>query len=160
MRFYHGVVIFLIAIAIIIVSPIVLFSQTPKTTTNSVENSSYERIACSELGVNSDSEKEQNGVNPFPTDGEEGKDYECGYLTVPELHSQPQGKTIEVGIVIIKSTNSNPGEPLVMFQGGPGGSSVSIFASFASPKSEMGKRLRAERDLIVFDKRGNRYSNP
>lgn len=100
-------------------------------------------------------------VSPFSDNAQEGTDYECGYLTVPELHSQPDGKTIQVAIAILKSTNPNPAEPLILFQGGPGGSSFDIFPIlYASPDSEDGRKLRADRDLIVFEKRGNRYSQP
>ena len=123
---------------------------------------------------------------PFPQEAIEGTDYECGYLTVPELHSQPSGQTIQVGVVILKSLEPEPAEPLVMFQGGPGGSSIDFFPNmFASAAYDertqallqnsnneavqrelansgvaMARLLRRDRDLIIFDKRGNRYSKP
>ncbi len=139
----------------------ILFSQTPDSVISSTKSNAFEKIACSQLGATSEFNSEPNNSNLFPIPGtEEGKDYECGSLTVPEHHSEPNGKTITVGVVIVKSSNPNPAEPLVMFQGGPGGSSVGIFTSFASPDNETGEILRADRDLIVFDKRGNRYSKP
>lgn len=171
MRFYRFLLLLFMAIALAIFPHTLTFSQTPKPTvsptktakppaTAIVKSGTYQRVSCSTLGKTTDS---QGGANPslFPiSDATEGTDYECGYLTVPELHRQPDGKTIQVGIVRIKSTNPKPAEPLIMFQGGPGGSSISIFAPFASASYKMGKQLRADRDLIAFETRGNRYSQP
>jgi hypothetical protein len=120
----------------------------------------YESIACGTLiaaGLTDD----DPDYTPFPEVATEGTDYECGYLTVPELHSEPNGKTIQVGVVTLKSINSNPAEPLIMFQGGPGGSSIDIFPYlFGNPENEQAQLLRRDRDLIIFDKRGNRFSKP
>lgn len=165
-KFYRWLLICLITITFILGEQNILFSQTPNPVLNQTKNGTYEKIACSQLGDSPELNSETKNTPLFPTPlfpipaTEEGKDYECGTLTVPERHSEPNGKTITVGVVIIKSSNPNPAEPLVMFQGGPGGSSVSIFSSFASPDDETGKMLRADRDLIIFDKRGNRYSKP
>ena len=93
-------------------------------------------------------------------DAVEGKDVTCGYLIVPEQRVTPTDKTIKLGIVIIKSTSTTPAEPLVMAQGGPGGSSIEIYRSLASPADPVGQLLRADRDLIAFEQRGTRYSQP
>src|SRR5262245_39165083 len=54
-----------------------------------------------------------------------GPDFVCGYLTVPEQHSRPDGPTIALGVVILKSNGPSPRpDPLVMAQGGPGGSTI------------------------------------
>ncbi len=90
----------------------------------------------------------------------EGEDVVCGYLTVPENRAQPQGNTIKLGVLIIKSDDKNPAEPLVMTQGGPGGSGIDLFSSMASPSDEIGQILRADRDLIIFEQRGTLYSQP
>ena len=90
----------------------------------------------------------------------EGEDVVCGYLTVPENRAQPQGSTIKLGVLIIKSDDQNPAEPLVMTQGGPGGSGIDLFSSMASASDEIGQILRADRDLIIFEQRGTLYSKP
>ena len=91
----------------------------------------------------------------------EGKDVQCGYVIAPERHDQPNGPTIKLAIVIIKSTSSQPApDPLLLTQGGPGGSSIEIYASLANPDNKVGQMLRADRDLIVFEQRGTRYSQP
>jgi pimeloyl-ACP methyl ester carboxylesterase len=90
----------------------------------------------------------------------EGEDVECGYLTVPENRRQPQKDTIKLGVLIIKSDNPNPSEPLVMTQGGPGGSGIDLYSSLASGSDELGQILRADRDLVIFEQRGTLYSQP
>ncbi len=90
----------------------------------------------------------------------EGEDVLCGYLTVPENRAHPQGNTIKLGVLIIKSDGQNPAEPLVMTQGGPGGSGIDLFSSMVSPSDETGQILRAGRDLIIFEQRGTLYSQP
>ena len=91
----------------------------------------------------------------------EGQDLQCGYLVVPERHDQPDAGSIRLAIVIIKSTGDNPApDPLILAQGGPGGSGLELYAGLASPDSELGQMLRPERDLVVFEQRGTRYSLP
>ena len=53
---------------------------------------------------------------------------DCGYVTVPELHEDPDGRAIKLAVVRIHSTGENPTpDPLFMEQGGPGGSTVGLF---------------------------------
>jgi pimeloyl-ACP methyl ester carboxylesterase len=85
-----------------------------------------------------------------------GPNTECGYLTVPEQHSQPDGPTIELGVAILKSTGSRPRpDPLVMAQGGPGGSTIHTYATLL-----LDSPLRRERDIVLFDQRGTLRSKP
>ncbi len=80
---------------------------------------------------------------------------DCGYLTVPERHSDPTGPTIRLAVAILNSTSANPApDPLVMAQGGPGGSTIE-FAQFL-----VNSPLLAYRDIILFDQRGTLYSEP
>ena len=91
----------------------------------------------------------------------QGQDVECGFLIVPENRAEPSGKTIKLGLVIIKSTADNPApDPLILTQGGPGGSGIELYASLADPNNELGQILRADRDLIAFEQRGTRYAEP
>jgi len=110
----------------------------------------FEPITCDEFSI------AENAVGAVY-----GEDVECGYLIVPEFHDQPDGETIKLGMVIIKSTNDNPApDPLVMTQGGPGGSGIELYSFLAAPDNEIGLSLRADRDLIIFEQRGTLYSKP
>jgi pimeloyl-ACP methyl ester carboxylesterase len=92
-----------------------------------------------------------------PANVVEGQDVICGYLTVPELHSKPDGATIQLAVVIIKSTDPNaPSDPLVMMQGGPGGSTIDYFTQTYFS----GLVSRPNRDIVLFDQRGTYYSKP
>lgn len=52
----------------------------------------------------------------------EGRALHCGYLTVPEDHSRPQGPTIRLAVAIFKASYTNPApDPVVYLEGGPGG---------------------------------------
>jgi len=80
----------------------------------------------------------------------------CGMVTVPERHSNPTGKTIRLGVAILKSKSANPQpDPLVMAQGGPGGSMLELLPAFLPSLAGM-----RDRDIILFDQRGTRYSEP
>lgn len=88
----------------------------------------------------------------------EGQDVECGYVTVPEEHANPAGRTIRLAVARISSLSGNPQSPLVMAQGGPGGSTIDTFAPLML--TSFGNFFRAERDIILFDQRGTYYSEP
>ncbi|MUG96928.1 alpha/beta fold hydrolase [Scytonema sp. UIC 10036] len=168
-RLYRLLLLFGMAIALTVLPALPLWSQSSKPATTSAKpvavatNSIYTKVSCDQVstvpGENKQDAPQTNSL--FAPGTQEGKDYECGYLTVPEVHSQPQGKQIQVAIAIVKSTNPQPSEPLILFQGGPGGSSLDIFpALLSSPTDPSVQKLRAQRDLIAFEKRGNRYSKP
>ncbi len=87
----------------------------------------------------------------------QGRKLECGWLVTPELHEKPTGKTIRLGVVILRSLAANPPtDPLFMMQGGPGGSTLHDFPSFLA----MGKLLQSERDIVLFDQRGTLFAEP
>ncbi len=97
-------------------------------------------------------------VNVSQYGAQEGRDVSCGYLTVPELHSDPGGKTIQLAVMIIRSTSPNPApEPIVMLQGGPGGSTIDTYSQILFTS---GASLRANHDIVLFDQRGTLYSKP
>ena len=88
---------------------------------------------------------------PFPAlDG-----VTCGYLTVPEDRSQPDGYVVELAVAIISPTGANPDPvPVVYLEGGPGGASlISTDAFQAEPIVE-------DHTLILFDQRGTGFSIP
>jgi pimeloyl-ACP methyl ester carboxylesterase len=101
---------------------------------------------------------------------------ECGYLIVPEQHAVPDGPTIRLAVAVLKRTARpratgasaptpapDAGEaaaptPLVMAQGGPGGSTLDAFI----PSFQSGELsgLLEDRDVVLFDQRGTLYSEP
>ena len=88
----------------------------------------------------------------------EGTDIQCGYLTVPSNHDQPEGQTIRLAVAIIKSLEAQPKvDPLFIAQGGPGGSTID---TYVTPLFSATSRIRTNRDLVLFDQRGTLYSQP
>jgi Predicted hydrolases or acyltransferases (alpha/beta hydrolase superfamily) len=88
----------------------------------------------------------------------EGRNVECGYLTVPEDRSQSDGSTIRLYVAIFRSPNENPApDPVIYLAGGPGGNALEGIAySF----NDNFAPFLADRDVIVFDQRGTGYSEP
>ena len=85
-----------------------------------------------------------------------GEDIVCGYVTVPEEHANPDGRTIRLAVAIIKSTSENPApDPLVIEAGGPGGSTLASIPSMLVLAD-----LRAQRDIVLVEQRGTLYSQP
>ncbi len=90
------------------------------------------------------------GHNPIPESG-------CASINLPENPEHPAGPSINIHFLRIKAVNARPqADPLVLIQGGPGGSSqmmaYSLHRYFAS--------VRQNRDLLFVDLRGTGESNP
>ncbi|HEX5689326.1 MAG TPA: alpha/beta fold hydrolase, partial [Roseiflexaceae bacterium] len=84
---------------------------------------------------------------------------ECGYVSAPLRHEQPEGPKIQLGTVIIPSKDANrQPDPLFLAQGGPGGSTIGTFASIiiSSPQYNPAPN----RDLVLWDQRGTLFSKP
>ncbi|TKK85633.1 alpha/beta hydrolase [Herbidospora galbida] len=75
----------------------------------------------------------------------------CGYLLVPERRDAYQSDTIKVGYAIRKAA-SPVGEPVVFMSGGPGSASI--------PLTEMITSIAPDRDVVVIEQRGGRWSEP
>jgi pimeloyl-ACP methyl ester carboxylesterase len=90
---------------------------------------------------------------PMPIPGDAVVD--CGYLTVPERHENPDGQQIELAVAIVRATDPNPRpDPVVYLEGGPGGSALWGLDGWLEFE------LLKSRDLILFDQRGTGYSIP
>jgi pimeloyl-ACP methyl ester carboxylesterase len=86
----------------------------------------------------------------------EGQNVRCGYLTVPEDWSQPQGATIRLAVAIFKTSSSHPApDPVVSLGGGPGQAWLELQGPTYNASN-----LPPDRDLILFDQRGAGYSQP
>jgi len=85
---------------------------------------------------------------------------DCGYLYVPEDHTQPKGTELQLAVAIIRSSNPNPApDPvLLLFRslGGPGIHALEFTEGFMVVLKE----VLATRDAIVFDQRGTGFSPP
>jgi len=79
---------------------------------------------------------------------------QCGYVTVPLRHADPDGAKIQLAVVTFGGIDtSSELDPLFMAQGGPGGSTIKTYAQqfINDPKS----RPTANRDIVLWDQRGN-----
>lgn len=81
----------------------------------------------------------------------------CGYVTVPERHDTPQGKTIQIAVVVLSHASASAADPLFLAQGGPGGSTIDTYTTILFYKQP---DLIRERQIILFDQRGTLYSKP
>ena len=80
---------------------------------------------------------------------------DCGVLTVPEDRSNPSGRSVVLPVAIVRSTSPHKRpDPIVYFEGGPGGNGLSSIASFRSA------HLVTDRDMIFFDQRGTGKAKP
>jgi Predicted hydrolases or acyltransferases (alpha/beta hydrolase superfamily) len=95
--------------------------------------------------------EDANCAVPLP----KGENARCGYLVVPESRKIKNDKTVRLPIVILKSESPNPQpDPILRTFGGPGASSMNLVRS--RPSSPWLKN----RDLIIFEQRGTKYSQP
>lgn len=81
----------------------------------------------------------------------------CGWLSRPENPEQADGAAIDLRIAVIPALSPNPRpDALTVINGGPGGSSVDMYADMAATFSA----IRRERDILIVDQRGTGESNP
>lgn len=84
------------------------------------------------------------------------KTISCGFVTVPEDHSKPEGKKIEIAYAVIRSeAKDKRPDPVVFLSGGPGSGTLNAgFIGFmrSSP-------LIKKRDIVLFDQRGIQHSS-
>ena len=92
---------------------------------------------------------------PLPPTEIEGETIVCGQIEVPENWDDPNSRLITITYArqLSKSLSPLP-EPIIFFAGGPGGS---VLAAQGSSGFDFAY-LRENRDVIVWDQRGNRYS--
>ncbi|WP_433421997.1 alpha/beta hydrolase [Microtetraspora malaysiensis] len=77
----------------------------------------------------------------------------CGYLLVPERRDVPGSRTIRVGYAVHRSTSpQRRPDPVAYSSGGPGSPSLRL-AGFLT-------QMFPDRDVVVIEQRGSRYSEP
>lgn len=86
---------------------------------------------------------------------------DCGYVTAPEQHAVPTGRTIQLAVVRIRSTSKRPAaDPLFVEQGGPGDSTIGVIVNQVFPALPELQAVLRSRDLVFVEERGTRYSRP
>ena len=82
----------------------------------------------------------------------------CGYVTVPEDRSQPDGRTIKLAVAVFHSDNPDKiATPLIYLEGGPGGSALEFLSLTFDDRYA---KLLKNQDIILFDQRGVGRSEP
>lgn len=80
----------------------------------------------------------------------------CGYLTVPENHADPNGPTIRLAVAIVPAVSPHPSPiPVVYLHGGPG---ADAFTAALPDLIKAG--VNQDHTLIVWDQRGTYFSEP
>ena len=101
---------------------------------------------------------------PFELNATVSGQVHCGYVTVLENRSKPDGRRLRLVVAILKSFSPTPRpDPVVRLAGGPGEPLVAralSVVSNTSDASELIETLRSERDVILYDQRGVGYSEP
>lgn len=82
---------------------------------------------------------------------------ERGSLQVPENRSDPESRAIELAFVRFAATTDEPGPPIVLLAGGPGGSGIDAARGH---RFELLMGLRQFGDVVAFDQRGTGESEP
>lgn len=92
-----------------------------------------------------------------PADGSKPVAAELGRLTVLENRSRPDGATIELAFVRLKTSAARPGSPVVWLAGGPGGSGTE---DAQGPLLPLLREIAEFADVIALDQRGMGLSRP
>jgi pimeloyl-ACP methyl ester carboxylesterase len=88
-----------------------------------------------------------------------GQNIRCGSLIVSEDRHNPSSPTIRLAVAILTTPNAHPAaDPILYLSGGPGESPLTDFAPLFTPDGL--NYYLGNRDLIIFDPRGTRYSQP
>ena len=95
----------------------------------------------------------------LPPGAVEGEHVTCGYVTVSEERARPSEATIRLAVAVVHSASDDPADdPLFMLAGGPGESALTSFVQLlAVPGMDA---FWAERDVVLVEQRGTRYSIP
>lgn len=81
----------------------------------------------------------------------------CGVFQVPENPDRPDGRQLNIHVVVIPAASGKaPGDPVVPLMGGPGENLIGVAAAFA----ERLTALHQDRDFLFVDQRGTGRSAP
>jgi pimeloyl-ACP methyl ester carboxylesterase len=97
------------------------------------------------------------GSCPFEVPASAEDIVECGFVVVPEDHSDPNGPKIRLAVAILKDqSEDHQPDPVMLLHGGPGEKTVARSLGLG----QLLTPLHPNRDLIVFDQRGVGSSEP
>lgn len=80
----------------------------------------------------------------------------CTRLAVPENHSDPNGRTIELAVALVTAEGQGMPDPIVMIAGGPGQSALDSYPLVHNAFAD----ARRNRNVLLVDARGTGKSNP
>jgi pimeloyl-ACP methyl ester carboxylesterase len=80
---------------------------------------------------------------------------ECGYLFVPEVRGNPNGRVLRLAVAIYRATERASAPPLLLLHGGPGGG-----GGIRTPWPFFRSFLARNRDIVIYDLRGAGLSEP
>ena len=84
---------------------------------------------------------------------------DCGYLVVLEDRSKPDGRTVRLATAIFRAPGGNPEpDPIIQLHGGPAGGALGFFEY--GEWGAYAALTATNRDVVVFDQRGNGLSEP
>lgn len=93
---------------------------------------------------------------PFPV--AEPERVECGLLTVPADHAQPDGPMMELAVSILRSQREDAAaEPVLYLAGGPGQAAAFLAGA---PSAQLPLVTQGRWDFIFLDQRGTGLSQP
>lgn len=102
-----------------------------------------------------DSKNDESRVNHCYVD-DLAERLDCGFITVPEDRTKPNGKQIDIHYVVLPAIkNGANSEAFLAIAGGPGQSAIDNAAGF----SRMFSKVRQKRDILLIDQRGTGRSN-
>ena len=82
-----------------------------------------------------------------------GIDAECGYLHVPEDRNNPNGRILDLKVVVVRAQGpDHEPDPLFYIAGGPGVAATDI--SVVSSVDNIFRDINARRDVVFLDQRG------
>lgn len=111
--------------------------------------------------INEEIGKFKEAPCPFPLPEELvlGENFKFGYVTVPEFHEKRKGKTLQLAVAIFPSYNEKHAlDPIVMNTSGPGKSNMDNFVPQIA--AMLGEVILPDRDIVIIELRGLRYSKP
>lgn len=110
---------------------------------------------CASSEPKSHSSPGQGTLEPCSLRGVEGN-VQCGTYTVYEDRERKTGRTIDIGLVILRALEPSPArDPLVIVLGGPG----QAVTPLASAYNRRYAHIRRRRDIVLIDQRGAGRSN-
>ena len=111
--------------------------------------------------LNASEEQNQVIFSPCDLSTIEGRGFlaaSCAKWEQPMDPENPQAQSLELFVAKLKSNSTDPKlDPLLIINGGPGGSSVDLFTELASLK--LFRKILNKRDILVMDQRGTGRSS-